>query len=313
MASLVLAEHDNKTLSGATAQAVTAARAVGAPVHVLVAGHACRAVAEAASLLSGVEAVLVADDPLYAHALAEPVSALILALADRYDVLVAPATAKGKSTMPRVAALLDVPQISEITNVLARDTFERSIYAGRILQTVKAPAGKQVVTVRPSAFAAAGEGGAAAIVPVSAAGDPAASRFVSEALTQSDRPGLATARRVVAGGRGLQARENFDRLERVADVLGAAVGGTRAAVDGGFIPNQCQIGQTGKVIAPDLYLAVGISGAIQHIAGIKGAKLVVAINKDEDAPIFQFADIGMVGDAFVALPELEEKLRRRLG
>jgi electron transfer flavoprotein alpha subunit len=311
MTSLVLAEHGNNALSDATGQAVRAAAALGSPVHVLVAGHGCHAVAEAASRLAGVETVLVADDTLYAHALAEPLATLILSLADRYEAFVAPATATGKSIMPRVAAILDVPQISEINKVLSRDTFERPIYAGRIIQTVQAPAGKLVLTVRSSAFASVGDGGDAAVVSISAAEDPALSRFVREERAQSDRPDLATARRVVAGGRGLQTRENFDRLERVASILGAAVGGTRAAVDGGFIPNPCQIGQTGKVIAPDLYLAVGISGAIQHLAGIKDAKLVVAINKDEEAPIFSFADIGLVADAFAALPVLEEKLRNR--
>lgn len=311
MTSLVLAEHDNRSLSLATAQTVAAAIMLGGPVHVLVAGYGCRNVADEASRIAGVETVLLVDDPQYAHGLSEPVAALILSLAERYSAFLAPATATGKSVMPRVSAILDVPQISEITKVLAPDTFERPIYAGRIVQTVRAPAGKLVLTVRPSAFAAAAAGVSAGVATVPAAKDPALSSFVGECLTQSEEPDLTTARIVVAGGRGLQSQENFDRLGRIAACLDAAIGGTRAAVDAGFVPNQSQIGQTGKVIAPDLYIGVGISGAIQHLAGIKDAKVIVAINKDEDAPIFQAADFGLVADAFTALPELENALVKR--
>jgi electron transfer flavoprotein alpha subunit len=311
MTSLVLAEHDNRNLSVTTAQAVTAALALGAAVHVLVAGENAGAVAAAASRIAGVDAVLIADEPRYRHGLAEPVAALLLSLADRYEALLAPATTKGKSVLPRVAALLDVPQVSEITKVIAPDTFERPIYAGRILQTVRLPAGKLVATVRPSAFAVASEGRAAPIVAVPAAVVVAGSSFVGESLNRADYPDLTAARIVVAGGRGLQSQQGFAQLEGLAAELNAAVGGTRAAVDAGFIPNDGQIGQTGKVIAPDLYIGVGISGAIQHLAGIKEAKVIVAINKDSEAPIFQSADIGLVGDAATVLPALTAALRRR--
>ena len=311
MPSLILAEHDNRTLSEATAKTVTAALALGAPVHVLVAGQNCATVGEAAARLTGVEAVIVADDPRYAHPLAETIAALILTLADRYDAFLAPATSLGKNVLPRVAALLDVPQISEITKVLSPDTFERPIYAGSAIQTVKAAAGKKVITVRPTAFAAAGPGGLALLVTVPAGPDPVLSFFVGETLSPTDRPALTSAKIVISGGRGLQTANNFKLLERIADRLRAAIGASRAAVDGGFLPNDSQIGQTGKVVAPDLYIAAGISGAHQHVAGMKDAKIIVAINKDEEAPIFQIADYGLVADLFQALPEIDTELARR--
>jgi len=311
MPSLVLAEHDNQTPSDATARTVTAALALGAPVHVLVAGHDCDGAAAAVARLQGVEAVIVADDPRYAHPLAETITALILTLAERYRAFLAPATSFGKNVLPRLAATLDLPQISEITKVLTPDTFERPIYAGSVIQTVKAPAGKKVITVRPTGFAAAGLGGFALIVAVPPGPDPALSFFVGETLSPTDRPALTAAKIVISGGRGLQSESNFKLLERISDRLQAAIGATRAAVDGGFLPNDCQIGQTGKVVAPELYIAAGISGALQHIAGIKDAKIIVAINKDEEAPIFQIADFGLVADLFQALPELDAELAKR--
>lgn len=311
MPSLVVAEHDNKTLSEATANTVTAARQLGAPVHVLVAGHTCAAVAEAAARLQGVDAVLLSDDPLYAHPLAEPLAALILTLADRYDTILAPATSNGKAILPRVAALLDVPQISEITKIVAPGTFERPIYAGAVIQTVQAPPGKLVLTVRATAFAAAGAGEPVPIRAIAAGPDPRLSTFVGETLSQSIRPELTAAKIVVAGGRGLQSGENFKLLEKIADRLNAAVGASRAVVDAGFVANDCQIGQTGKVVAPELYIAVGISGAIQHLAGMGQSKRIVAINKDAEAPIFQVADIGLVADLFQVLPEMDAALAKR--
>ncbi len=311
MPSLVVAEHDNKTLAEATANTVTAARQLGAPVHVLVAGHDGVRIAEAAALLAGVDAVLLADDPLYAHPLAEPLAALILALADRYDAVLAPATSTGKAILPRVAALLDVPQISEITRIVAPGVFERPIYAGAVLQTVQAPPGKLVLTVRTTAFAATGAGEPAPITRVAAGPDPGLSNFVGETLSQSVRPALSAAKIVVAGGRGLQSGENFKLLEKIADRLKAAVGASRAVVDAGFVANDYQIGQTGKVVAPELYIAVGISGAIQHVAGMSQSKRIVAINKDAEAPIFQVADIGLVADLFQALPEMDAALAKR--
>lgn len=312
MPTLVLAEHDNKSLNEATARAVTAALHLGAPVHVLVAGHNCSAVVDALAVMRGVDTVIEADDPLYARPLAEPLTALIMSMANRYDTILAPATANGKNVMPRVAALCDVQQISEITAILSPDTFERPIYAGSILETVQAAPGQKVLTVRPSAFAPAESGGIALIVSIPAGPDPGLSAFVGESLSASDRPDLANARVVIAGGRGLQSAESFKLLERIADQLGAAIGASRAAVDAGFISNDHQIGQTGKVVAPELYIAVGISGAIQHLAGMKEAKIIAAINKDEEAPIFQIADVGLVADLFTALPELEAELSKRL-
>ena len=308
MTALVVAEHDNKALKDATAKTVTAAAQLGSLVHVLVAGLNCGAVAEAAAKLAGVEKVLVADDPLYAQMVAETMEALILSLAGKYDAILAPATANGKNILPRVAAKLDVPQISEIVKVVSPDTFERPIYAGNAIQTVQAPAGKKVISVRTTAFKAAEATGSAAIEKIAAASDPGTAKFIGEELSKSERPDLTSAKIVVSGGRGLQSGENFKLLDKIADRLHAAVGASRAAVDAGFVPNDYQVGQTGKVVAPDLYIACGISGAIQHLAGMKDAKVIVAINKDADAPIFQIADYGLVGDIFTLLPELEKAL-----
>ena len=305
MATLLLAEHDNKSLKDATHKALTAAKELGSDVHVLVAGKDAKAAAEAAAKLDGVAKVLLADAPAYEHQLAEPLAALIVSLAGSYDALVAPATTSGKNVMPRVAALLDVMQISEITKVIAPDTFERPIYAGNAVQTVKSLDAKKVITVRTSTFQAAGEGGSASVENAAAAADPAVSSFVGEELSKSDRPELTSAKIIISGGRAMQNRENFTKyIEPVADKLGAAMGASRAAVDAGYAPNDWQVGQTGKVVAPELYIAVGISGAIQHLAGMKDSKVIVAINKDEEAPIFQVADYGLVGDLFTAVPEL---------
>ena len=309
MATLLLAEHDNKSLKDATNKALSAAKAIGGDVHVLVAGKDAKAAADAAAKLDDVAKVLLAEGAAYEHALAEPVAALIVSLAAAYDVLIAPATTTGKNIMPRVAALLDVMQISDITKVVAPDTFERPIYAGNALQTVKSTDGKKVITVRTSTFPAAGEGGSAPVETVKAADDPALSSFVGEELSKSDRPELTSAKIIISGGRAMQSRENFTKyIEPVADQLGAAVGASRAAVDAGYAPNDWQVGQTGKVVAPELYIAVGISGAIQHLAGMKDSKVIVAINKDEEAPIFQVADYGLVADLYQALPELAAEL-----
>jgi electron transfer flavoprotein alpha subunit len=312
MPTLIVAEHDSKTLKDPTLKALTAAKALGGEVHVLVAGHECRTVADEAAKRDGVAKVLVADAPAYAHGLAEPTAALIVALAQPYDALVAASTTTGKNIMPRVAALLDVMQVSDITKVVAPDTFERPIYAGNAVQTVRSRDGKRVITVRTAAFQATGPGqGTAPIEAVPAAADPASSTFVGEELSKSDRPELTAARIVISGGRAMQNRENFAKLiEPVADKLGAAVGASRAAVDAGYAPNDWQVGQTGKVVAPELYIAVGISGAIQHLAGMKDSKVIVAINKDEEAPIFQVADYGLVADLFQALPRLAEELSK---
>ena len=311
MTTLLLAEHDNKSLKDSTNKALTAAKQLGGDVHVLVAGAGCRGVADAAAKLDGVTKVLLADAPIYQHALAEPLAALIVSLASGYDALVAPATSIGKNTMPRVAALLDVMQVSEITKVVAADTFERPIYAGNAIQTVKSNDTKRVITVRTSTFPATGEGGSATVGAVAAAADPAISSFVGEELSKSERPELTSAKIIVSGGRAMQSRENFTKyIEPVADRLGAAVGASRAAVDAGYAPNDWQVGQTGKVVAPDLYIAVGISGAIQHLAGMKDSKVIVAINKDEEAPIFQVADYGLVADLYQAMPELEAELAK---
>ena len=309
MTTLLLAEHDNKSLKDATNKALTAAKELGADVHILVAGKDCKAAADAAAKLDGVSKVLIADAPAYEHHLAEPLAALIVSLAGSYDAIVAAATTNGKNVMPRVAALLDVMQISEIIKVIAPDTFERPIYAGNAIQTVKSLDAKKVITVRTSTFAAAGEGGRATVEPATAAADPALSSFVSEELSKSDRPELTSAKIIISGGRAMQNRENFTKyIEPVADKLGAAMGASRAAVDAGYAPNDWQVGQTGKVVAPDLYIAVGISGAIQHLAGMKDSKVIVAINKDEEAPIFAVADYGLVADLYQALPELAEEL-----
>ena len=312
MASLVIAEHDNAVLKDATHKTVTAAAAISTPVHILVAGENCAAVADAAAKIAGVEKVLLADAAEYGRQLAEPMEALILSLAGSYDAILAPATTTGKNILPRVAAKLDVGQISEILKVVSPDTFERPIYAGNAIETLQAPGGaKKVITVRTTAFAAAPEGGSAAIEKVAPTADPGTSKFAGEALSKSERPELTSARIVISGGRGLGSKENFKLLDLIADKLHAAVGASRAAVDAGFVPNDYQVGQTGKAVAPDLYIAVGISGAIQHLAGMKDSRKIVAINKDEEAPIFQVADYGLVGDLFKILPELDEELAKR--
>src|ERR1700759_2133297 len=311
MASLVIAEHDNAALKDATHKTVTAAGAISAPVHVLVAGENCAAVAEAAAKIAGVEKVLLADAPAYARQLAEPMEAQTLSVAATSAATLAPATTTGKNFLPRVAAKLDVGQVSEILKVVSPDTFERPIYAGNAIETLQAPGGaKKVITVRTTAFAAAAEGGSAAIEKIAAAPDPGTSKFASEALSKSERPELTSARIVISGGRGLGSKENFKLLDSIADKLHAAVGASRAAVDAGFVPNDYQVGQTGKIVAPDLYIAIGISGAIQHLAGMKDSKVIFAINKDEEAPIFQVADYGLVADLFTALPELKAELER---
>jgi electron transfer flavoprotein alpha subunit len=308
MSILLVAEHDNSELKSATLNAVTAAAELG-EVTVLVAGHNCAGVADQAAKVSGVAKVIVADDAAFAHGLAENVSSLLVDLTSRYSHLVAPATTSGKNIMPRVAALLDVAQISEITEVVDADTFVRPIYAGNAMATVKSGDNPKVITVRGTAFdAAAAEGGSAAIEAVSGGGDLGMSSFVSQDLTKSERPELTSAGIVISGGRGMQSGENFRLLEDIADKLNAAVGASRAAVDAGYVPNDYQVGQTGKVVAPDLYVAVGISGAIQHLAGMKDSKVIVAINKDEEAPIFQVADYGLVADLFEALPQLSAEL-----
>ncbi len=309
MTVLVYADHDNAALGTATLNAVTAASEIGGDVHVLVAGSGCAAVADEAAKVAGVAKVILVDDALYANSLAENVSALIVDMAGSYDALVAPATTSGKNIMPRVAAVLDVAQLSEITGVVSADTFVRPIYAGNAMATVQTKDAKKVITVRSTAFAAAAaEGGSAAVENASAAADAGVSSFVGEELSVSERPELTAARVVISGGRGMQSGDNFPLIEAVADKLGAAVGASRAAVDAGFVPNDYQVGQTGKVVAPELYIAVGISGAIQHLAGMKDSKVIVAINKDEEAPIFQVADYGLVADLFKALPELEAAL-----
>ena len=309
MTTLLIAEHDNTSLKDATAKALTAAKALGAEVHVLVAGKDAKAAADAAAKLDGVAKVLLAESPAYEHQLAEPMAALIVSIAGSYDALVAPATTNGKNTMPRVAALLDVMQVSDVTKVVGPDTFERPIYAGNAIQTVKSSDKKKVITVRTSTFQAAGQGGSAPVENAAAASDPGLSSFVGEELSKSDRPELTSAKIIISGGRAMQSRENFTKyIEPVADKLGAAVGASRAAVDAGYAPNDWQVGQTGKVVAPELYIAVGISGAIQHLAGMKDSKVIVAINKDEEAPIFQVADYGLVADLYQALPELATEL-----
>jgi len=309
MSTLVIAEHDNSSLKVATLNAVAAAQAMGADIDILIAGADCGGVADEAAKIAGVGKVLVADNAAYAHQLAENVSLLIAEVGAAYDNIVAPATSNCKNTMPRVAALLDVAQISEITSVESADTFKRPIYAGNVIATVQSSDAKKVITVRTTAFdAAPADGGSATVEAVSAVHDAGISSFVGEEVAVSDRPELTSASIVISGGRGMQNGENFKLLDGIADKLGAAIGASRAAVDAGFVPNDYQVGQTGKIVAPDLYIAVGISGAIQHLAGMKDSKVIVAINKDEDAPIFQVADYGLVADLFNALPELEAKL-----
>jgi electron transfer flavoprotein alpha subunit len=311
MTSLVIAEHNNNTLNDATAKVVTAATKMGGDVHVLVAGEAAGTVADAAAKIAGVSKVLLADDAQYAHRTAEPMAALLVSLAPNYDAIVSAATTVGKNFMPRVAALLDVAQISEIIEVDGPDTFKRPIYAGNAIQTVKSSDAKKIITVRTTTFPAAALTGSASVEKIGAAANPGLSDWVEDNLTKSDRPELASAKVIISGGRGMQNGENFQMLEKIADKLNAAVGASRAAVDAGFVPNDYQVGQTGKVVAPDLYIAVGISGAIQHLAGMKDSKIIVAINKDEEAPIFQVADYGLVADLFTAVPALEKELEKQ--
>ena len=309
MTILLLADHDGKVLSEQTAKALTAAAQIGGDVHILVAGANVSGVADAAAKLSGVAKVLVADDAAYAHGLAEPLSDLILSLSGTYDVVMGAATALSKSVLPRVAALLDVMQVSEIIEVVSADTFKRPIYAGNAIQTVKSSDAKKVITVRTASFATTAAGGSASIEAIQSTGDKGASKFVSDEIAVSERPELTSAKIIISGGRALGSSEKFKEvILPVADKLGAAVGASRAAVDAGYAPNDWQVGQTGKVVAPELYIACGISGAIQHLAGMKDSKVIVAINKDEEAPIFQVADFGLVADIFEALPELQKAL-----
>jgi len=308
MTSLVIADHDNVSLKPSTLNAVTAAAQLG-DVHILIAGLKCSGAAEAAAKVAGVSKVLVADNPDNEHQLAEILAPLVVSLADGYDAILVAATTTGKNFMPRVAALLDMAQISDIISVESADSFKRPIYAGNAIATVQSSDAKKLITVRTTAFAAAAAtGGSAALENVAAAANPGLSSFVSAELSKSERPELTSAKIIISGGRGMGSGENFALIEAIADKLGAAVGASRAAVDAGFVPNDYQVGQTGKIVAPDLYIAVGISGAIQHLAGMKDSKVIVAINKDEEAPIFQVADYGLVADLFQALPELEKEL-----
>jgi electron transfer flavoprotein alpha subunit len=312
MATLLLAEVQDGHLNEVTAKALTAAQGLGAPIHVLVAGQGLDGAAQAAAEFAGVEKVLLADAAIYDHQLAEPLAALVAELAKSYDAIVAASTSTGKNVLPRVAALLDVMQISDVAKVVSANTFERPIYAGNATQTVQSDEAKKVLTIRTAAFQAAAKGGSAPVEKIATATDPGLSGFTSEALAKSDRPELAAAKIIISGGRAMQSSENFAKyIEPVADELGAAVGASRAAVDAGYAPNDWQVGQTGKVVAPDLYIAVGISGAIQHLAGMKDSKVIVAINKDEEAPIFQIADYGIIGDLFTVLPALKDELAKK--
>jgi len=309
MKTLIVAEHDNQTLKAATLNAVAAAQQLGDDIDILVVGSGCQAAADAAAAVPGVASVVLADNTAYENQLAENVSLAVADVAAGYDAVLAAATANGKNVMPRVAALLDVAQISDITAVIDADTFERPIYAGNVIATVKSSDAKKVITVRTTAFdAVPAEGGSASVQAVDGAHDAGVSSFIGEEVAVSDRPELTSASVVISGGRGMQNGDNFSMLEGIADKLNAAIGASRAAVDAGFVPNDYQVGQTGKIVAPDLYIAVGISGAIQHLAGMKDSKVIVAINKDEDAPIFQVADYGLVADLFAALPELQAAL-----
>ncbi len=309
MPVLILAEHDNSVLKDATLNCVSAAKELHQDIHILVAGHNCRSVADSAAKIDGVAKVFIADAESYGHPLAEAVAPLLTAMADDYDALLAPATTTGKNIMPRVAAALDVAQISDIIGVESANTFCRPIYAGNAIQTVQSSDSKMVITVRTAAFpAAAAGGGSASVEEIEGTDEVSQSKFIKAELSKSDRPELTSAKIIISGGRGMGSGENFALVEAVADKLGAAVGASRAAVDAGFVPNDFQVGQTGKIVAPDLYIAVGISGAIQHLAGMKDSKIIVAINKDEEAPIFQVADYGLVADLFDALPELEKAL-----
>ena len=308
MNTLVIAEHDNQTIADATKKALSAATALGNEIHLLVAGENCAdAVADAANI-DGVAKVLKADDAAFAKLLAEPLADLVVSLADGYSAIITAATTNGKNFVPRIAALLDMPQLSDMTAVIDANTFERPIYAGNAIQTIKVSSPTKIMTVRATAFPLVSEGGSASIEDLTSTGDKGISEYVGEELTVSDRPELTSAKIVISGGRGMQSGDNFTILEGVADKLGAAVGASRAAVDAGFVPNDYQVGQTGKVVAPELYIAVGISGAIQHLAGMKDSKVIVAINKDEEAPIFQVADYGLVADLFTAVPELDSAL-----
>ena len=309
MKTLIVAEHDNQTLKAATLNAVAAAQQLSDDIDILVVGSGCQAAADAAAAVPGVASVVLADNAAYENQLAENVSLAVADVAAGYDAVLAAATANGKNVMPRVAALLDVAQISDITAVIDADTFERPIYAGNVIATIKSSDAKKVITVRTTAFdAVPAEGGSASVQAVDGAHDAGVSSFIGEEVAVSDRPELTSASVVISGGRGMQNGDNFSMLEGIADKLNAAIGASRAAVDAGFVPNDYQVGQTGKIVAPDLYIAVGISGAIQHLAGMKDSKVIVAINKDEDAPIFQVADYGLVADLFAALPELEAAL-----
>ncbi|WP_330083700.1 electron transfer flavoprotein subunit alpha/FixB family protein [Methylocystis iwaonis] len=311
MAILLLAETANGALAPATAKAFTAAKEIGGPIHILVVGPGLQGAADQAAKLAGVEKVLYAEDAALDHVLAEPVAALILSLAPSYDVIIAPSTSATKNVLPRVAALLDVAQVSDIIKVVSADTFERPIYAGNAVQTVRAKDAKKVITVRTTAFAAAPEGGSAPVETIGGGANPGVSSFKSEELAKSERPELTSARIIISGGRALGSAENFQKvLDPVATKLNAAIGASRAAVDAGYAPNDLQVGQTGKAVAPELYVAVGISGAIQHLAGMKDSKIIVAINKDEEAPIFQVADYGLVADLFQAIPELDAELTK---
>jgi electron transfer flavoprotein alpha subunit len=312
MAVLVVADHDNSAIVLITLNAVTAAVAISNDVHVLVAGDNAGAAAEAASKIAGVSKVVTADSPAYGHQLAEALAPLIIGLAGNYSHILFPSNTTGKNAAPRVAALLDVAQISDVVEIVSDDTFVRPIYAGNAMATVQSSDPVKVITVRGTAFGpAAAEGGSALVESIDSAGDPGLSSFVGHELTKSERPELTAARVVISGGRGMQSSENFEIIEKVADKLGAAVGASRAAVDAGYRPNDYQVGQTGKVVAPELYIAVGISGAIQHLAGMKDSKVIVAINKDEEAPIFTIADYGLVGDLFKLVPELDAELEKQ--
>ncbi|WP_114389703.1 electron transfer flavoprotein subunit alpha/FixB family protein [Notoacmeibacter marinus] len=309
MALLLLADHDNATLSDQTAKALTAAKEIGGDIDILIAGKGAQAAADAAAKLDGVRKVLLAESDQLEHQLAEPLAALIESLAGDYDYLLAPSTTTGKNVMPRVAALLDVMQISDVMSVEGDDTFKRPVYAGNAIQTVQSSDSKKVMTIRGASFQATGDGGSASVETIDAVDGPGVSAFVSQKIAESDRPELTSAKVILSGGRALGSKEKFDEIILpLADKLNAAVGASRAAVDAGYAPNDWQVGQTGKVVAPELYIAAGISGAIQHLAGMKDSRVIVAINKDEDAPIFQVADYGLVGDLFSILPELQEKL-----
>ena len=308
MTTLLIAEHDNNNISDSVRKAITAAKEIGETVDILVAGKDCNSVADEAAKISGVNKVLICDNEIYSKHLAEPYADLIVSLAGNYNTFIAPAATTSKNYMPRVAALLDVAQVSDIISVIDNQTFEHPIYAGNAIETVKLLSEKKVITVRATAFQASEDQEAVDIEVIDSAANPGLSEYISEELTESDRPELTSAKIIISGGRGMQSGDNFTLLETIADKLGAAVGASRAAVDAGFVPNDYQVGQTGKVVAPELYIAVGISGAIQHLAGMKDSKIIVAINKDEEAPIFQVADYGLVADLFKAIPELETAL-----